>query len=298
MQILNDIIDGAASTDVRLAVLLRKSLILASRLNNVTWKDWSSAELDGYPDIDNLPPYRVFSCQSIGLLLGPLGAQISRQPIPLAILKKHHREAVQEVRIPSGVAELEATIEGAETKILMSPWAPDMTMMYQDKIIEGYSLNRAWREFPLSRLVGICDTVRNRLLRLALELREQVGEADDPLSQITPAQLESKVVNYIYGGQNIIGSSVGRDITQLSNSGVVRGNFNSLTSVLSKHGVAEEDIEALPDAIAMDESAIKEGHIGAGIHGWLQRVKKGAVATSKAVSVEVIAGAIRSYLGL
>lgn len=298
MQVLSEIIDGAASADVALSVLLRKSLVLASRLKNETLKDWCSAELDGYDGTVQVPDYRVFPCQSLGLFLSPF-QNLNRQPIPLSCLEKRHRDIIKDVVLRSGVAEMEAMIAGGPGEdTLTSPWAPDMTAFYQFKIIDGYSLNRAWREFPKARLVGICDTVRNRLLRLALELHEEVGDSDTPLQQISPAQVEAKVINYIYGGQNVIGTTVGRDIAQTSNTSVVKGDFDSLAQALQRQGVQPADIEALPAAIAADDQATAQGELGSNIQTWLGRAVRGAATGAGAVSVQTAAAAIKHYLGI
>lgn len=224
LNLLDDIIDGASSAEVRLAVLLRKALVLASQLKNATFKEWCVAELDGYALDSELPPYRSFQCHSLGFFVGFDRSTMNRQPLPLAVLKPKHQDVVREVRITPGIAELEATIANGE-KTLSSPWAPNMTVVYQNKFYDGWVLNRAWREFPTARLVGICDTVRNKLLRLALELREEVGDSDRLLNRITPEQVEAKVVNYIFGGQNVIGSAIGGGVAQASNEVVDKDDF-------------------------------------------------------------------------
>lgn len=298
MKILSEIIDGAASADVALSVLLRKSLVLASRLKNETLKKWCSAELDGYDGANQVPEYRVFPCQSLGLLLSPFQT-IDRQPIPLSILEKRHRDIIRDVVIRSGIAEMEAMVAGgAGEDTLTSPWAPDMTALYQLRIIDGYSLNRAWREFPKARLVGICDTVRNRLLRFALELHEEVGDSDTPLQQMTPAQVEAKVVNYIYGGQNVIGTTIGRDLSQVSIASVVKGDFASLAQALQRQGIQPEDIKELPAAIAADDLATARGELGSNIQTWLGRAAKGVASGAKSIGVQTAAAAIKHYLGI
>jgi hypothetical protein len=45
--------------DVPVEVLLRKVLILATRLEHEPMKGWVHHELDGYPDDADLPPYRT-----------------------------------------------------------------------------------------------------------------------------------------------------------------------------------------------------------------------------------------------
>jgi AbiTii len=60
-------------------------------------------------------------------------------------------------------------------------WPPDLTAMYQSKFIKGYALNRAWQEIPPSAFVALRDTIRNRILKFALEIRDELGTVNDDI---------------------------------------------------------------------------------------------------------------------
>jgi hypothetical protein len=290
MKLLDEIIDGASTAGVPIAVLLRRTLVLASSLKAMAFKDWCSAELDGYPDQDSVPDYRRFECHSLGFLISAAGT-IDKQPIPLSLLSKEHREAVREVVMSSGVAELEALIaDGDMKRTFSSPWSPDMTALYQARIIQGYALNRAWRDIPAPRVAGICDTIRNRLLRLLLELREQVGDSEQPLEKLTPAQVETKMVTYIFGGQNVVGSTIGRDVTQASTGAVIQGDRASLHQSLVDQGIPESEIATLDHAIKQDGNILGEN-----TQGWIKRASE---AVGGGLAVEAISAAVKAYLGI
>ncbi|MBN9453242.1 MAG: hypothetical protein J0I42_14940 [Bosea sp.] len=293
MKLLNEIIEGATASDIGLPVLLRKCLVLASRLKNGTLKEWCGAELDGYSSDDALPEYRIFGANSFGLMVGPLGAQIRNQPIPLGLLSERHRDLIRYIRMPEPIAEIESLAKSGSDE-LSSPWPADLVAMYAEKIIAGYGLNRAWRSLPVGRVIGICDTVRNRILRLALELQEQVGDSDDPLEKVGAEEVQKQVITYIYGGQNVINSNVGGDLSQANNSGLVAGDFDGLTKALGEAGVHAEQIAALPLALAKDQGDIKKGQFGTALGEWI----KGAANTAGKASVDAVAGLLRGYLGI
>jgi len=46
--------------------------------------------------------------------------------------------------------------------------------MYQSKFIEGYALNRAWQVIPPSSFVALRDTIRKRILKFGLEIRDEL----------------------------------------------------------------------------------------------------------------------------
>ena len=68
--------------------------------------------------------------------------------------------------------------------------------MYQSKFIEGYVLTRAWQEIPPSAFVALRDTTRNRILKFALEIRDELGTVNDDIHAI-PHKVEQSVAYYI-----------------------------------------------------------------------------------------------------
>ncbi len=94
--------------------------------------------------------------------------------------------------------------------------------MYQDKFYEGYVLVHAWQEIPPGVFVSIVETVRNRVLRFALEIREELGLVSDKVEELSKAKVEQIVTNHIYGGTNIIGGII-HDVTQIGNIVVGQG---------------------------------------------------------------------------
>jgi hypothetical protein len=53
----------------------------------------------------------------------------------------------------------------------------------------------------------LCEEVRNRLLRFALEIREELGQVGDKPKELLTTQVEAAVVNHIYGGMSVIAAS-------------------------------------------------------------------------------------------
>jgi hypothetical protein len=58
---------------------------------------------------------------------------------------------------------------------------------------------------------GLLDTVSNRILSLALELREQLGTVDDKTEKLEPAGVDRSIVYHIYGGNDVIAANGGNE---------------------------------------------------------------------------------------
>jgi AbiTii len=57
-----------------------------------------------------------------------------------------------------------------------------LTTKYQENFIHHHTLLRAWQSLPGSVIIALLETVRNRVLRFALEMKKSAGGDDKLLS--------------------------------------------------------------------------------------------------------------------
>ena len=89
--LLTEIQTLLTTPEVDLATVLRKALILASRLGNQEFKEWVQSELQGYPGEAPVPDYRVLHLQSVGTFSGPGGGGMKNAPIPYSNVPEEER---------------------------------------------------------------------------------------------------------------------------------------------------------------------------------------------------------------
>ena len=296
MKLVDEIIEMASDGKRSLADALRKCLILAFDLKNEKLKEWVERELNGFKDED-VPDYRKVMLHSTGNFTGPMGAWLPQRPLPIGVIDKKHRNMLTSKLVqPIAAYEMPAQKNG-EARI---NWPPDLIAHYQAKFIDGFALSQAWQEVPSSLMIGLCDEVRNRLLRFALEIREELGNVDDKPSAVPAEKVEAAVVNYIYGGMNVIGGAV-KDFRQIGNVLVSRGDFNGLKSALKTLEVPDAEIALLKQAIDADSVNTKEG-LGQRTKQWLQNIgsKLGhaGIKIGTSVAQEVVKEWLFQYYGL
>src|SRR6266436_570297 len=108
MTLLREIQNAAASTESRVADLLRKSKILAVRLKSDELGRWVDQELNGYTNVDDLPAYRgPIEVQSLGDFSGPFQSGLQNAPIPPLVIPEKYRDFVQNEYLMSGVTVYE-----------------------------------------------------------------------------------------------------------------------------------------------------------------------------------------------
>ena len=198
MKLLNEIIEAATDSKEPVTNTLRKCLILAFELKNEKLKVWVEGELNGFSRDGDIPEYRKVHLHSKGNFQGPGGAWIPKRPLPMGVLETHHRELLDPAILSEPLASYESTSATAQGKgELVLNWAPDLIVRYQAKFIPGYALAQAWQELSHGVFIALVDSVRNRVLRFALELRDELGSVSDDPKELSPTKVDQAINTYI-----------------------------------------------------------------------------------------------------
>jgi AbiTii len=92
------------------------------------------------------------------------------------MLEEQHRAIVDDAAFREGIAALQ--LDPQEKKVggqWRIPWPPELVALNQYSILKGSVLASAYQEVPGAFIVALNDTIRNRILKLALELQEELG---------------------------------------------------------------------------------------------------------------------------
>jgi len=305
--LLDDIIDLATDNKQSITVLLRKCLILASQLKNERLKAWANKELNGYGDDYDagLPDYRITPAQAVGFLNGPFGAQWNNWPIPPAILEEKHRTFATEVRLAQAISAYEDLVNTAGIKgTITMNWPTNLVLYYQQRIPnnKGMILNHAYQEIPKSSLVEMIDTVRTRVLNMALDIKSEIGETDADLKKITPQEakkVDQTITNYIHAGTVYVstGESTMHAATIQQQQNIMASDWDHLTKVLRNAGLSQPELDELSTAVKEDGQTM-----GAKVKGWIAKtapkVLSGGVKIGATVGQNLLLEYLKQYYGL
>jgi hypothetical protein len=167
-----------------------------------------------------------------------------------------------------------------------------LILQYQESFIEGFALSSAWQEVPVSKVIGLCEEVRNRLLRFALEVKEEIGHVGDEPSAVPAATVEAAVTNYIYGGTNVIAGTA-TSFSQIGNVAIAAGDFEALAKALTGLSVPQKQIEELKGAIEADHKGFGEW-----TKRWMKNIGKVGVKAGVAIGQDVVKDMLLQYFGL
>lgn len=292
MKLLDEIIEGAVSDTQPIGAVLRKCLVLEQQVKNEKFRVWLNNELDGYAVEGDLPEYRVVNTISRGFFIGYAGAKINDQPLAIHVLDKKDQKLVDKVRLGQPVAAYEGRPDKSSDASL--PWHPSLTVKYQSNFYPNFVLNRAWQEIPGSCLVGLVETVRNRVLRFALDIKDQLGDSPESVAQLPADRVERSVVNNIYGGNVFIAANA-ETISQVAHTNIVAGDTTALFKALTDIGVSDEGLKVLEQDIEADKQDGKPT-LGQKTMGWLQDIGKYLGKEGVSIGVELAKKAATKWL--
>lgn len=213
MTLLREIQAEAVDSSKDLADLLRKCKVLASRLNHHEFGAWVAHELNGYPDRESLPPYRIARVESRGHFSGPIGSELKNVPIPPTALPEEVRAHAEEQLFTEPIGSLAPLCSGPVEGSLKGLWPADLILLLnqQGGLMDRMVLMSAWRVLSPHVIKGILDTVRTRILDFALAIEQSDPTAGDakPGEQprVTPATVTAIYNTTILGGQAFVGVS-------------------------------------------------------------------------------------------
>jgi hypothetical protein len=253
LAMLDDIIALAVDSKHPVSELLRRCLVLAHALKNERLKEWANQELNGYKSIEGLPEYRIVQTGAQGSFAGPAGAFIRKRNIPSAVLEEKHRIWAETVYLTQAVSAYDGILlppANKNTSIII-PWDNNLILRYQSELIDGFALVSAWQEVPRSAVVELLDTIRNRTLNMALELKSEVGD-DADVGAAQAQRVDTIIVNSIYGGNVYLASGQSQLHATTVQNVITIGDRGQLDRVLRAAGLADSDLNGFSEAAAAD----------------------------------------------
>jgi len=303
--LLDDIINLAVDGGQPLPDILRKCLLLAHELKNDQLRSWANQELNGYESGKDLPAYRIIPAMARGNFIGPFYAQYKCHLIPSVVLEERHREFAERVYLMQSVSAYADVLKDRDTKsssgVLTFNWNPNMVGYYQEKLMQGgFICHAAWQEIPVSALAEVLDTIRNRTLNMALQIKDELGTSYISLRKIDSSETETKIQNIIFqntGGNTNVAFGQGNVDASQHQTALAVGDRKALDAVLTNAGLETQDLEALTGAIQADG-----GKPGNKIGGWIKhnasKVLSGGVKVGTHIGQEILTAWIKAHCGI
>lgn len=285
----------AADSGTPIPELLRKALLISTKLGLKDFRQWVLYELNGYDRVDDLPDYR--------LIYGDLRVHNPyRGYIPFIIQESEIAEMVRQVHVMQSVDSLSHVLTEAPDQMLTFPFPPEAEAALM-RMQDSFSAMRPTRIVARNQIVGILEQVRTHLLSWALQL-EVEGVLGEGLtfSETEKRRAEMSQSINIHNFQGVLGNVADSNVQQNLNMTITPGNFSSLAAHLADHGVSTDDLHELENAVRHDPQPSDKAKLGDRVSIWIGKMigkaAQGGWNISLGAAGNLLASAIAKFYGL
>ena len=273
--------------------LLRKALIVATKLGTADFKAWIERELNGYQSNEDVPPYRVANAQIEAF--NPVQGRLIPYYLPPNVAERLCKGPIIQ---PIGTLWELARSGNATFRVRLKPQEERLLLEAQ-----GDFPMQPVKSIPSTEVTKIIDAVRTTILEWALRLESEGILGDGIRFSDAEKQKAATSTNIHIGNfQGILGDVSHSDDIQTLQMTVTQGDFERLRQFLEAKGVGDADIDELKTAIDADSQPVAPQKLGENVSGWIgkmvSKAASGAWNFSVATAASLLANAISAYYGI
>lgn len=245
------------SSQTKVSDLLRKALVVATKLEINEFKKWIENELYGYKEGDPIPQYRQLSGE-----IKACDPYCNWQPV--IIRNASTAELLSSRKIPISIGELEDLLcKSQNDNVFTSPFPPDIrNEVFSNTISSGLVPALV---IGKSKVFSIIEAVRNIILKWSLELEKDgiLGEG------LTFSDKEKQIASLVtYNIQNFVGV-----LGNVQTENLQIGDYNTIHAELKRLGVPQKErneLENILDGLKEPDKEKKKNLLKRGGE-WLKR---------------------------
>ena len=276
--------------------LLRRALVVATKLRLEDFKQWITWELHGYDHTcKEVPEYRLL--RATMHVLNPYhGLQPFFMPPEL-------EDSLCDIQFRGPISNVVGTLERQRSEGMTPPQFP-LTSRQRTFLMQNMELPlEPMRIVSESQFDTLIDAVRSTVLEWSLKLEDEgiVGEG----MGFSPEEKERAAVStqiHIGNFQGVLGDVSQSQVTQNLDMSVKAGDFSDVRNCLASSGVQEEDIAELEAAIRVDPRAETKDKFGPKVSGWMGKMTAKAASgvwdIGTAAAANLLGTVLAKYYGL
>ena len=199
------IIKELANGEVSTSIALKRTKVLLQELDSIELLRWVNYEIEGYPEEDEVPEYRLINGQLRGTYFkGSMAANMTYNNVPLSLGKmpEEARNRILKRAITEGIESLQESIEqtkngGSFAFVVPADLYPVIAHYNNDPYM---IIVNAIIELRIPKIRNIFSIVESKLLDILAFLEKEFGNLDE-LDIDTSEKSEGEVcriVNQIY----------------------------------------------------------------------------------------------------
>ncbi|MDH6157110.1 MULTISPECIES: hypothetical protein [unclassified Janthinobacterium] len=283
----------ASNGDNSIGDLLRKTLMIATKLGLADMRQWALSELNGYKEVSrkNLPAYRVIHGEI--KVHNPMNGLIPFQVPP------DWHDAISRIEVSESlesILQLTNSTKYGKKGTIAYHFSPEIEKKLMDAQ-QGNLQLRPLRTVGVNQLMAILSAVRTRILEWALTL-----ESDGILGEgLLFSERERQAAMHNISGQNfqgILGNvDGGSSVNQTNSQQITAADFSSLARHLTQNGVSQDDVKELECAVREDPKPSTPDEFGPKVSNWIGKMVGKAAGGGWQIGIATAGGFLANALG-
>lgn len=297
--LLDDIISILSDSKGSLTDALLKTKVLLYQLGKKDLVTWVNAELTGYPEGAEVPPYRIVGGEVRGHIVS-VAWQQQNYLLPINHLKEETKKNILEHKIQMSIQSIEEAVASFREKGggLHRNLPTEFGALFQKVLTPGTNVWSCWCVLNMVEVENVLAEVRSRLLDFALELKDAVGDVTEKElpKKAEEVHAEKIFTTAIYNTGTVIFGSTN---IQVNNQ---QGDIEGLLKEVAKLGYDQKELDELRQAVLEDKSkgekpSITEGETSKWYIKALKKIGKGTLDAGVDIVSKVISESLKNYGG-
>ena len=281
----------SSDENIPITKLIRKALIVASKLNLSDFMEWIEKEINGYDEVSEIPEYRNVT--------GEVKSFNPYNGIWVPLLWPNAPEGIYNRKIGQKISEIEYNYKSADGTIVVP-----FTQKQQQILIKNFNTpSPPYLIIHKAALAGILESVKDIILKWSLKLEKEGFFGKD---MIFSEEEQEKAINNqqirIKNFYGILGSTFTGAVSQEINIDVKNNDLESLLKHLKLKGINSEDLEGLKQSIKIDPKPKQKDKFGGNVSKWIgnmiEKASSGTWNVGLNIAANILTNAIYSYYGL
>lgn len=268
--------DMAGSSSTNIEDLLSRAKMISVKLGLKDISEWLQYELNGYPNYDLLPDYRILTETPIRAF----NPYVGWIPYHLGNISNQNKEIYNTLTTVNLNNPVSMLVEYSKSKSTLYTDLPDFVVDFLQKA-SGTNFRLCWEINP-TQITKIISNIRSKILDWAL-LLENKGIFGDGLLFSLEEKKEAQSVTYNNtinnhgNGMTVIGdvkndkSVVGGTVSNVQQKNII-GDFSTLESQLKKYDIEDVDIQELKQVVEKLPKPSSKEDVEKGFGAWIGKM--------------------------
>lgn len=258
---IKDLIKEIAYDKITLTQALTRAKLIAYKIENETFKNWITNELEGYKSGKDAPNYRVIEVETVGSVVDSLGRSYEIQIGIAPETKKQFNLDLYTWHVNEGIAALERMLSKASGDFIYMQLGPEATEFIGQfiQLPYGVTLKHLLKKIGVSMLFDISNKTKQSLLDTLLELDKEFPNLENEFGTMEEKSKANQIItNNIHGNVSNTNFGIGENFSQKQT--INQSQINETISELRELGVDNSDIQDLEEIIQSKEKSKEPIH--------------------------------------